>query len=251
MDPLEQHAEGSLPHVQEILRVTGQRGIPHGTEVAVVEPHDAHIIGHAAPDLPQASDHGHGDLIVVGEDRGHLVASSQDATGLDRLIQIIVRHDDRIGRRDATFLERIAPAVGPGVGGRPRRAPHVKDGAMPEIQQVHGHPASAIPFGVDDLIIAVSETTAHHDHRHVFGNVFERGDAGPIVFVDDHSGRPDRQAHAHTRLDGFHVGFIQGNDVQQEPAPSRGGLHAMIRFGCGESGRVGGEHHHGIHLPVR
>ena len=34
LDLFEQHSEGSLPHVQEVLGVTGQRRIPHGTEVA-------------------------------------------------------------------------------------------------------------------------------------------------------------------------------------------------------------------------
>ena len=27
----------------------------------------------------------------------------------------------------------------------------------------------------------------HHDHRHIFGNVFQCGNAGPVVLVDDHA----------------------------------------------------------------
>ena len=127
----------------------------------------------------------------------------------------------------------------------------MEHGAMAEIQQMHGHPTATIPFGVDDLVFAVAEAATHHDHRHIFGNVFQCGDAGPVVLVDDHARRPDRQTHAHTSLDGVHVGLIQRNDIEQEPTFTGGGLDPMVRFGRGEGGRIGREHHHGVHLPVR
>ena len=127
----------------------------------------------------------------------------------------------------------------------------MEHGAMAEIQQMHGHPTAAIPFGVDDLVFTVAEAATHHDHRHIFGNVFQCGDAGPVVLVDDHARRPDRQTHAHASLDGVHVGLVQRNNIEQEPTFTGGGLHPMVRFGRGEGGRIGREHHHGVHLPVR
>ncbi len=122
---------------------------------------------------------------------------------------------------------------------------------MAEIQQVHGHPTTTISFGVDDLVVAVAETAADHDLRHILGNIVKCRDTGLIVFVNNHSSRSDRQTHAHTCLDGFHVGFIQGHDVEQESTFAGGGLNAMIRFGGGKGGGIGSEYHYRIHFPVR
>ena len=120
---------------------------------------------------------------------------------------------------------------------------------MAEIQQMHGHPTAAIPSALMTWY-SPSPKLPPPRHRHILECIPVRR-CGPVVLVDDHARRPDRQTHAHASLDGVHVGLVQRNNIEQEPTFTGGGLHPMVRFGRGEGGRIGREHHHGVHLPVR
>ena len=60
--------------------------------------------------------------------------------------------------------------------------------------------------------------------------MYSSGNAGPVVFVDDHARRPDRQTHAHREpLTESMSDLVQRNNIEQEPTFTGGGLHPMVR----------------------